>query len=302
MNRAPDDGQGGPQRAPGPGSAASPRILPQCLTIAGSDSGGGAGIQADLKAFQANGVFGMSVLTSITAQNTRLVSRAFDLPPDLITAQLQAVFDDFEVAAAKTGMLSSREIVSTVCSFWRSRPSAPPLVVDPVMISKSGYSLLARDAVERLREELLPLAALVTPNRYEAELLADRKIRSREDVREAGRRILDLGPAAVLIKGGHLDLAGWDPSLAVDTLVLREGITEYASSRWETSSTHGTGCTYSAAICARMGRGEPLAQAVAGAKAYVSEAIRRGLAIGRGHGPLDHFYFLRDEGGGEPAA
>jgi hydroxymethylpyrimidine/phosphomethylpyrimidine kinase len=267
--------------------------VPQCLTIAGSDSGGGAGIQADLKTFQANGCFGMSVLTSITAQNTVTVSRAFDLPIDLIEAQLAAIFDDLAPAAAKTGMLSSPEIVQTVVSYWRSLPRTPHLVVDPVMISKGGFPLLARDAIERVRSDLIPLATVVTPNRHEAELLAEMRISDRKSVLEAGRRLLALGPKAVLIKGGHLEGAGLDANRAIDFLFAGGDVREYASERLETTATHGTGCTYSAAICAWLGRGFLLEEAVQQAKAYVTEAIRHGLKIGHGHGPLDHFYFLR---------
>jgi hydroxymethylpyrimidine/phosphomethylpyrimidine kinase len=271
------------------------RTLPQCLTIAGSDSGGGAGIQADLKSFQANGVFGMSVITSITAQNTVEVTEAYDLPTEIITAQLRAIFDDFDVAAVKTGMLSSTGIIDSVCHFWKNLPSAPPLVVDPVMISKSGYRLLKSDAVDHVKRELLPLAVLVTPNRHEAELLSGIELKQRSDLDEAARRILALGVGAVLIKGGHLEGDGLDPAQAVDYLYdARGGQESFASPRFDTTSTHGTGCTYSAAICAWLGRGVSLPVAVANAKGYVEQAIRHGLAIGHGHGPTDHFYFLRE--------
>jgi hydroxymethylpyrimidine/phosphomethylpyrimidine kinase len=269
--------------------------LPQCLTIAGSDSGGGAGIQADLKTFHANGAFGMSVLTSITAQNTRRVTRAYDLPEDLILAQLQAVFDDFAVASVKTGMLSSKGIVSTVSAFWRSLgPAAPPLVVDPVMISKSGYPLLQLDAVARVRKELLPLAAVVTPNSYEAELLSGVSLASREEVEVAGWKILALGPKAVLLKGGHLEGKGLDPSRATDYLFADGKVQEFSSPRVATTSTHGTGCTYSAAVAAWLGRGCEVPEAVARAKRYLDGAILHGLDIGQGHGPTHHFFFMTD--------
>lgn len=274
---------------------ARPGSLPQCLTIAGSDSGGGAGIQADLKSFHANGVFGMSVLTSITAQNTQRVTQAFDLPVEIIRAQLEAIFEDFEVAAAKTGMLSSTEIIETVCRFWRNCPTTPLLVVDPVMISKSGYRLLQPDAVKHVKRHLLPLATVVTPNRHEAELLSGIELRHRSDVPEIARRILDLGPEAVLVKGGHLECEGIDTSMATDFLFhAGGGAEEFSSPRLRTNATHGTGCTYSAAICAWLGRGAPLSTAVANAKGYIEQAIRYGLAIGRGHGPTDHFFFLRE--------
>ncbi len=277
-----------------------PAAPPQCLTIAGSDSGGGAGIQADLKTFHANGVFGMSVLTSVTAQNTIEVTRAYDLPVDIILAQLAAVFADFEVAAAKTGMLSTAEIVETVAGFWRSLAAPPPLVVDPVMISKSGYALLAPEAVEKVRRELLPLATLTTPNRHEAELLSGMTIDSEDAVLAAGRKILALGPRAVLLKGGHLEGPGIDGTKAVDYLFgggdgNGDGeVLTFVSDRYDTPSTHGTGCTYSAAIAAGLGRGLPLRDAVAAAKTYVSGAIRHGLRIGHGHGPTHHFWFVPD--------
>ena len=269
--------------------------LPQCLTIAGSDSGGGAGIQADLKTFQANGTFGLSVLTSITAQNTQAVMAAHDLPVDIIQAQLEAVWCDFEIAALKTGMLSSVEIVRAVTGFLRTHDHRPPLVVDPVMISKSGFPLLAEDAVDAVRRELLPLATVVAPNRHEAELLAGLAISGTADLLILAGRILDLGPDAVLIKGGHLE-----EEEAADYLFRRSAAGEahlvrrYASPRWATRSTHGTGCTLSAAICAHLGHGRSLEDAVGSAKEYVSQAIRFGLDIGSGHGPTDHFFFLRD--------
>lgn len=267
---------------------------PQCLTIAGSDSGGGAGIQADLKAFHANGAFGLSVLTSITAQNTKTVTRAFDLPLDLVRAQLEAVFDDFDLAAIKTGMLSSVELVELVAGFLASRATHAPLVVDPVMIAKSGFALLAPDAVSAVKARLLPLATVVTPNRHEAELLSGVEIDSRADLERAGRAILDLGAKAVLLKGGHLDGPGFDSHRASDFLFEASGMSEFSSARFDTTSTHGTGCTYSAAIAAQLGRGLVLSEAVGAAKRYVAGAIRHGLKIGHGHGPTDHFWFLDD--------
>lgn len=265
-----------------------PTTLKQCLTIAGSDSGGGAGIQADLKAFQANGVFGMSAITSITAQNTQRVARAYDLPVDLVLAQLDAVFEDFEVAGLKTGMLSSPEIVEAVAGYLRGLPTRPPIVVDPVMVSKSGYPLLVEDAVGRVKADLLPLATVVTPNRREAELLSGVKIESRSSLKEVGRRILDLGPGAVLLKGGHLE-----EDLAVDYLFEPGAVRSFSALRIDTDTTHGTGCTLSAALCANLARGIGLHDAVERAKDYVTEAIRHGLRIGHGHGPTHHFYFLR---------
>lgn len=278
--------------------------LPACLTIAGSDSGGGAGIQADLKTFQANGVFGLSVITALTAQNTQAVVAAHDVPAEFVRTQLAAVWEDFPIAAFKTGMLSSAALVRTVATFVRDLPAPrPPLVVDPVMISKSGFALLAPDAVEAVSRELLPLATVVTPNRHEAELLAGMHIAAPEDLLTVASRILALGAASVVLKGGHLDEAE-----AADYLYARsshggvELVRRFASPRWDTRATHGTGCTFSAALCARLGRGDSLVVAVEAAKTYVAEAIRYGLALGSGHGPTDHFYFLRAWYQGKDAA
>jgi hydroxymethylpyrimidine/phosphomethylpyrimidine kinase len=266
--------------------------LKQVLTIAGSDSGGGAGIQADLKAMSANGVFGMSVITAITAQNTRAVTAAYDLPLSLIEAQIDAVFDDFEVSAVKTGMLSSRDIVRTVARKLESR-AVQNLVVDPVMISKSGYDLLQPDSIESVKRDLIPLARLVTPNLPEAERLTGRSIRTIDDVKAAARAIHGLGPGAVLIKGGHrLD------ERATDILFDGSEFTILAGEYIETTNTHGTGCTYASAIAAKLALGDSLVDAVRAAKAYITEAIRHSLAIGHGHGPTDHFFVLRDRSAG----
>lgn len=297
--------EGHPERTSGTPPTPAPRAdpdrgqtftLPQCLTIAGSDSGGGAGIQADLKTFQACGTFGLSVVTSVTAQNTRAVYATQDLPISIIRAQLEAVWSDFDVAAFKTGMLSSVEIVETVSEFLRSLPGRrPPFVIDPVMISKSGFALLAEDAVDTVRRELLPLSTLVTPNRHEAELLSGVVIAGPDDLPRTAAKLLDLGPEAVLVKGGHLDEED-----AADYLFRRgragkvDLVARYVSRRWPTQSTHGTGCTFSAAICAQLGRGLSLEDAIGTAKLYITSAIRYGLEIGSGHGPTDHFYFLRD--------
>jgi hydroxymethylpyrimidine/phosphomethylpyrimidine kinase len=222
------------------------------------------------------------------------VTRAFDLPLDVIQAQLEAIFSDIKVAAAKTGMLSSAAIVEEVASFWRTLRSPPALVVDPVMISKSGYHLLKPEAVESVRRQLLPLATVVTPNHHEAELLAERPIRDRASALEAGRRILDLGPGAVLLKGGHVPEGAGETTRATDLLIDRSGVREFTSERFDTSSTHGTGCTFSAAICAGLGRGLVLEEAISRAKVYIAGAIRHGLRLGHGHGPTHHFYFLPD--------
>ena len=259
--------------------------MKQALTIAGSDSGGGAGIQADLKTFHAHVVFGLSVITSVTAQNTQEVRAACDLPEEIVRAQISTVFDDFEIAVVKTGMLSSREIVEAVTDELTVR-NGQPLVVDPVMISTSGFLLLRDDAIQSITDRLLPLATLATPNCHEAELLADKKIKTREDAGFAARKIADLSACAVLVKGGHLEGA------AVD--VLWDGACEtiFESERIDTENTHGTGCTLASAIAANFALGYGLCDAIGRAKNYVTEAIRHGLDIGKGNGPTNHFYFL----------
>ena len=259
--------------------------MKQALTIAGSDSGGGAGIQADLKTFHAHGVFGLSAITSVTAQNTQEVRAACNLPEEIIRAQISAVFDDFEISAVKTGMLSSRAIVEAVADELTSR-NGQPLVVDPVMISTSGFSLLKDDAIQCITDRLLPLATLATPNCHEAELLSKKKIKTREDAGFAARKIADLGMCAVLVKGGHLE------GTAVD--VLWDGACEtiFESERIDTENTHGTGCTLASAIAANFALGYGLCDAIDRAKNYVTEAIRHGLDIGKGNGPTNHFYFL----------
>ena len=260
--------------------------MKQILTIAGSDSGGGAGIQADLKSIHANGGFGMSVITSITAQNTREVTRAFDLPTDLIDAQIDAIFLDFDVAALKTGMLSSSEIVGTVAEKLREY-SPRNIVIDPVMISKSQYPLLKPDAIERLKADLLPLATVITPNVYEAELLAECEIQTIDDAKTAAKVIQEYGCQGVLVKGGHLS-----GEQSIDVLYADGAFTLFEAERIETKNTHGTGCTYSATIATHLGLGKDLVDAIQSAKDYITNAIRYSLDIGGGHGPTNHFYFL----------
>jgi hydroxymethylpyrimidine/phosphomethylpyrimidine kinase len=256
---------------------------PVVLTIAGSDSGAGAGIQADLKTFAALGVYGVSVVTAITAQNTVGVRAVQEIDPDVIAAQLDAVAEDFSIAALKTGMLSSPTIIDIVVAGVQ-RHALRPLVVDPVMIAKSGDRLLREDAVETLRRALLPLADVVTPNIPEAEVLAGITIRTHADRVAAGRAIITLGAHAVVIKGGHSDD---DP--IVDLLVDDDGVHEFRAARIVTRSTHGTGCTFSSAIAAALGRGEDLATAVGDARAYLSSALAQAPGLGHGHGPLNHF-------------
>lgn len=260
-----------------------PRV-PTALTIAGSDSGGGAGVQADLKTFAAFGVYGTSAITAVTAQNTTGVV-AFDaMTVELVSLQIEAVAGDIEVHATKTGMLANAAIVEAVAAAIREL-DLPLVVVDPVMIAKSGDALLDEDGVRTLKAELLPCARVVTPNIPEAEALSGVRIHTLADAREAARRILDLGPSAVLIKGGH-----GTGDVLVDLLLDGDAFTELPTPRIDTRNTHGTGCTLASAIAAGLALGHPLDQATAAAQRYVAGAIRHGLAIGHGHGPLDHFW------------
>ncbi|MBB4089139.1 bifunctional hydroxymethylpyrimidine kinase/phosphomethylpyrimidine kinase [Salinibacter ruber] len=263
---------------------------PVALTIAGSDSGGGAGIQADLKAMEANGVFGASALAAVTAQNTEEVSRAHDLPPSLVAAQIDAVVGDMDVQAAKTGMLSAPPIIETVADRVATH-DLRPFVVDPVMISKTGFKLLQDEAIDTLVNDLLPLATLVTPNVHEAEHLTDVEIDTPDDLRAAGAALLEHGPDAVLVKGGHL--SGADD--AVDVLVDGETGRRFQASRIDTEHTHGTGCTYASAIAAHLAKGHDLGAAVDRAKRYVTGAIRHALPLGHGRGPTNHFFHLDPE-------
>ena len=259
----------------------------KALTIAGSDSGGGAGIQADLKTFSALGVFGTSVLTAITAQNTVAVTAVHELPPEVIAAQLDAVMDDIGTDAAKTGMLSGAAIIEAVAAGVR-RHKITNLVVDPVMVAKSGDHLLRREAVGALRETLLPLALVVTPNIPEAETLAGMTIATDDHRREAARRIAAFGPRYVIVKGGHAD---GDP---VDFLFDSHGgqaiIPIESGPRIDTPNTHGTGCTFSAAIAAGLARGLDVEPAVREAKAYITAALRHSYRVGAGHSPVHHFH------------
>ena len=258
--------------------------MKQILTIAGSDSGGGAGIQADIKAISANGGFAMSVITSVTAQNTVAVTDAFDLPIPLIEAQLDAVFTDFDVTSVKTGMLSSSAIVAAVVG--KLKEYAPPtLVVDPVMISKSKFPLLKEEAIDSLKTALIPLATVITPNVYEAELLAAQDIRDMDDAKRAAKTIAELGCYAVLVKGGHLI-----GDNATDVLYCDGEWNFFDAERVETENTHGTGCTYSAAIATELGHGKDLVAAIRAAKIYITGAIQHALDIGNGHGPTNHFF------------
>ncbi|MCI0451940.1 MAG: bifunctional hydroxymethylpyrimidine kinase/phosphomethylpyrimidine kinase [Candidatus Latescibacteria bacterium] len=265
--------------------------MKHALTIAGSDSGGGAGIQADLKAFHAHGVFGASVITAVTAQNTREVRSAFDLPVEIVRAQLEAVLDDLDIAAAKTGMLSSAAIIESVADVIDARRLGN-LVVDPVMISKSGFRLLRDDAIDALVRRLIPRALVATPNLHEAALLAAMPIESLDDMRRAAEKIGALGAHAVVVKGGHARFA-----LAVDVLWTRDGAIEVLRPEGEVAerSVHGTGCTFSAAITARIALGEGVTPAVRNAKRYITRVIRHAFEPGHGHAVGDAFYFMEPD-------
>ncbi len=269
-------------------------MIPIVLTIAGSDSSAGAGIQADLKAISANGGYGASVITAVTAQNTRGVTAAAELDLDLIRAQADAVLGDLRVGAVKSGMLASAAVIETVAKVLRDhRP--PHYVLDPVMVSKTGFPLLRPEAVGALRESLLPLATLLTPNVHEARALTGLPVRTPDEAEAAGRRLLAAGAGAVLVKGGHLE-----ERPATDVLVTATGVRVFPGEHLDARHTHGTGCTYSAAIATQLAHGWPLEEAIVRAKAYVTEAIRAGLPVGQGTGPTDHFFFLRGPGRCEP--
>jgi hydroxymethylpyrimidine/phosphomethylpyrimidine kinase len=256
--------------------------IARALTIAGSDSGGGAGIQADLKTFAALGVYGLSALTAITAQNTRGVLASQDLPPELVEAQIDAVLEDIGADAAKTGMLSSSaiiEVVASCVSRWNLR-----LVVDPVMVAKGGDPLLQPEAITALSTVLLPVAEVVTPNLFEAEVLTGQRIETLNDMRAAAQAIFTLGPRHIVVKGGH---RAADP---VDVYFDGKRFAELRAERISTRHTHGTGCTFSAAIAAFMARGFPVDAAIADAKSYITQAIRHAPGLGKGYGPVGHFW------------
>jgi hydroxymethylpyrimidine/phosphomethylpyrimidine kinase len=253
------------------------------MTIAGSDSGGGAGIQADLKTFSAFGVYGTSAITAITAQNTQSVTQVLELPPDLVAAQIDAIVSDIGADAVKTGMLANAAIIEVVAAKVRQY-GLTKLVVDPVMVAKSGDSLLQPEAVAALRELLLPLALVVTPNIPEAEVLVGRKLESPDDMRRAAEEIVAMGASHVVVKGGHRD------GPAVDLYYDGRSIHEFAAPRVDTTSTHGTGCTFASAIAAGLAKGSGVRDAVAMAKAYVTKAIQSAYPVGHGHGPVHHFF------------
>lgn len=255
------------------------------MTIAGSDSGAGAGIQADLKTFAARGVFGLSVLTALTAQNTVGVQGVLEIPPDFVALQIDSIVSDIGVDGVKTGMLSSAPIISVVAAKIVEH-HLTPLVVDPVMVAKGGDALLRDDAKDALIQQLLPLATLVTPNLPEASVLCGFEIGSLDDMRRAAQAIRELGPKYVLVKGGHLSSL----TEAIDLLYDGSTFKEYRAPRIQTRNDHGTGCTFASAIAAELAKGLPIGDAVTIAKDYLTRIMAASvkLGIGHGHGPMNH--------------
>lgn len=262
------------------------RNLARAMTIAGSDSGGGAGIQADLKTFAAMGVYGTSVLTAVTAQNTQTVTEVVDMPNSIIRSQIDSLIADIGADAVKTGMLSSAGIIEIVAEKVTEHDMTP-LVVDPVMVAKGGARLLHEDAVDALKSALIPLATVVTPNIPEAEALVGREIADMDSMRDAAMEIVALGAQTVIVKGGHMD------GPATDIFFDGAEVKAFTSQRISTDNTHGTGCTFASAIAAGLAKGQSVRESVAEAKKYVTEAIRFAPNIGQGNGPLNHFYMLK---------
>jgi hydroxymethylpyrimidine/phosphomethylpyrimidine kinase len=260
------------------------------LTIAGSDSCGGAGIQADLKAFSAHGVYGMSVITAVTAQNTQGVFAVQDINPEIIEAQIDAIFQDIKVHGVKIGMVSQIATIKAIASKIKQYEPTN-VVVDPVMISKSGYDLLQPEAKVTLIEELIPLADLITPNLPEAEAITKMTIETVEEMKIAAEKIHKMGVKNVLIKGGHL------PDRAVDILFDGAEFTFYESKRIDTKNTHGTGCTLSSSIAANLGKGLDIKAALEASKDYITTAIEHSIELGKGVGPTNHFYTLYKKAG-----
>jgi len=259
------------------------------LTIAGSDSSGGAGIQADLKTFQALGVFGISAITAVTVQNTQKVYDIQEMHPHIVYDQIVCLFDDIDINAVKIGMVASIPLIESIAKALK-KVHPPPVVLDPVMISKSGYRLLDENAQSALIEYLFPLAEVVTPNLHEAEALTDKKIRSIDEMKTAAKDILKLGAKKVVIKGGHLDEGD-----ATDILFDGHTYEELSGPRIDTKNTHGTGCTFSSAIAANIALGKDFHTAVAEAKTYTTGAIEHSLFIGKGCGPTHHFFDLYEK-------
>lgn len=261
--------------------------IPSVLTIAGSDSGGGAGIQADLKTYTAIGVFGMSAITSLTAQNTTGVYGIFDVDPDFVAKQIDVIFEDLHVDVVKTGMLSNAGIIKAVAHTLK-KWKVEKIVVDPVMRAKGGDPLLMPEATETLISDFLPLAYVVTPNIPEAEVLSGMEIKKREDMLEAAKKIHALGPKYVLMKGGHLE----EDEVSIDYLFTGEGFYDFRAKRFYTKNTHGTGCTYASAIAAYLAKGENIVEAVKHAKIFVTGGVKYALEHGKGHGPVNHEWMV----------
>jgi hydroxymethylpyrimidine/phosphomethylpyrimidine kinase len=261
---------------------------PVALTIAGSDPSGGAGIQADLKTFHQFGVYGEAVITLITVQNTITVDRVESLPANLVVEQIRAVVSDIPPSAAKTGALGTREIVEAVAAVLKE--FSFPLVVDPVMISKHGATLISADARRAITDYLLPRATLITPNLHEASELVGHDVKDLDSMRAGARELCEMGPRAALVKGGHLD------GDAIDVMYMDGDWRIFRAARIDTRHTHGTGCTFSAAVTAELARGMALAEAVAGAKEFITAAIRTNPGLGHGSGPVNH-HACRSAGG-----
>ena len=264
--------------------------MKKALTIAGSDCSGGAGIQADLKTFSAHGVFGMSVVVSVVAENTSRVIEIQDVTPDMIQSQIDAIFEDIEVDAVKIGMLSTPECMKAVADKLKQyKPQS--VVIDPVMYAKNGCPLMAETAVGALIELIIPLADVLTPNIPEAEKIIGKEIISIEDMENAAREIYEMGCKGIIIKGGHRE------GSALDVLYDGNEFTHFETQRINTKNTHGTGCTFSSAITSGLALGLPIKEAVTNAKEYVTTAIKHSLEIGKGNGPTNHFYELYKKGG-----
>ena len=270
--------------------SAEPVNIPRVLIIAGSDSGGGAGIQADLKTVSALGAFGMTAITALTAQNTTGVYGVLEIDPKFVVKQIEACVSDLGCDVVKTGMLANAEIIHAVAAAI-SEHRLGPLVVDPVMIAKSGASLLNSDAIEALKAKLLSLATVVTPNLHEAEALTGRDIKTLAQMKEAARAIHQLGPENVVVKGGHLE------SIAADVLYDGDQFTEFRAQRIDTKNTHGTGCIFASAIAASLAQKKTVAESVAAARSFITVAIRTSLSIGHGYGPADPMALLLQRAG-----
>lgn len=264
--------------------------MKKVLTIAGSDSSGGAGIQADLKTFSAHGTFGMSIITAVTAQNTQGVFAVQDITPDIIKEQIKAIFEDISVDGLKIGMVSQIETIETIADGLKYY-NPKNIVLDPVMVSKSGFHLLKTEAENTLIDKLLPLATIITPNIPEAEVITKLKIQRLEDMELAAKKIYKMGTKNVLIKGGHLD------GEAIDVLFNGSEFKYFNAKRINTKNTHGTGCTLSAAIASNLAKGYGIEKSVLNAKEYITTAIEHSLSIGKGVGPTNHFYTLYKKAG-----